>query len=97
MLAAFYLHWHKGDYYLYTAPGSLVERASFLIRNNNPDDTIQALSDLRQAVILNLTQKGDGQHTLNYIADLDRRCRDAKDSELFSYWEIWKELLTATR
>jgi len=93
--APYYLHWHRGDYYLYTAPGSLMERASTLIRNNDQDDTLQALSDIRQAIILNLTVCGNGQKYLDRICDLDRAIRDSK--KLFPFWEQYKQLLSETR
>jgi len=93
--APYYLHWHKGDYYLYTAPGSLMERASALIKNNDQDDTLQALSDIRQAIILNLTIRGDGQKYLDQICDLDRAIRNSNN--LFPFWDEYKELLTETR
>jgi hypothetical protein len=93
----YYLHWHKGEYYLYTAPGSLIERASYLMQSGDADDCLQALSDMRQAVILNLTQKGDGQIYINSLSDLDREVRESPDERLRQYWDRYKEILTETR
>ena len=93
--APYYLHWHRGDYYLYTAPGSLIERAGYLYRNPfSEDDIVQALSDLRQAVILNLTVIGGGQQHIDAISDLDRQVREAKS--LNGFWEAYKAILTET-
>ena len=93
----YYLHWHKGDNFLYTAPGSLVERASYLMKSGDVDDCLQALSDMRQAAILNLTQRGDGQHFIDQLADLDREIREAPDELLPQYWGDYKYILSQTR
>lgn len=95
--APYYLHWRSGNYSLYTCPGSLMHRACKLIRDNNPDSTLQALSDIRQAVLLNLTICGDGQAIINRMSELDREIRSsAPDANIFPLWDEYRALLTAT-
>lgn len=95
--APYYLHWHRREYFLYTAPGSLIKRASYLMQKSDPDSTLQALSDIRQAVILNLTQIGDGQKWIDMLSDLDREIRRSPDEMLPQYWNDYKFILSETR
>ena len=92
--APYYLHWRSGNYYMYTPPGALIHRASWLMEKGEPDATLQALSDIRFAVLLNLTIRGDGQAYLNELADLDLRVREYSNLEQF--WDEYKRLLTET-
>jgi len=92
--APYYLRWKNGDYYLYTPPGTLVKRAASMIRENTEDATLQALSDMRMAVLINLTFTGQGQDVLDELCELDKRIRETND--LAPFWESYKRLLSKT-
>ncbi|MBI3654044.1 MAG: hypothetical protein HY231_23685 [Acidobacteria bacterium] len=97
----YYLRWRKGDYYLYTPPGALIKRASALIAVRDEDESaelshIQALSDMRMAVLINLTFSGNGQDVLDRLAELDTRIRQ-DTSGIRRYWNEYRELLSETK
>lgn len=93
----YYLHWHRGDYYLYTCPGALIERAVYKIDQGGEDNVIQALADMRQALILNLTLGHvDSQSYLNRMSDLDRKVRDNEGLKLSSCWSDYRDMLYET-
>lgn len=95
--APYYLRWRRGDYYLYTPPGALVKRAAFYIRQNDPDATLQAMSDMRMAVIVNLTANpgADAQDILDELCEIDRSIRENSRCDMQN-WEAYRKLLTAT-
>jgi hypothetical protein len=94
--APYYLRWKSADnqYFLYTPPGALVKRAAFLIRQQGDENTLQALADLRFAIMLNLTQRGDGQDIIDTVAELDRQVREGEDFS--GLWDAYKSLLSKT-
>jgi hypothetical protein len=94
--APYYLRWRKGDYYLYTPPGALVKRASLMIQAEDETAHVQALSDMRMAVLVNLAFRGNGQDIMDSLAELDSRIRQDVGG-LRKYWQEYKELLTASR
>jgi len=103
----YYLRWRRGDYYLYTHTGCLVKRAVACIKEADTalaaDQTntyyvkaLQALSDLRFAVILNLTVTGGGQTVMDELAELDEEVRRA-GLNVSQFWKRYTALLTETR
>jgi hypothetical protein len=94
--APYYLRWRRGDYYLYTPPGALVKRATALIKTDEPDSHIQALSDMRMAVLINLAFFGNGQDIMDRLAELDDKIRRTPDG-FTRFWSEYKELLTQSR
>jgi hypothetical protein len=92
--APYYLRWKNGDYYLYTPPGALVKRAAAFIRECEEGATLQALSDMRMAILINLTFSGDGQDALDELCELDKQVRESAD--LSRFWETYKSLLSKT-
>lgn len=103
--APYYLRWRKGDYYLYTPPGALVKRASWFLHFRQSEDEnerfqylAQAISDLRMAVLINLSARGSGQEIVNRMTDLDNSLKAAPTAaNLNATWEEYKTLLSQSR
>jgi hypothetical protein len=91
----YYLRWRKGDYYLYTPPGALIKRASYFIKQDNDNAKLQALSDMRMAIMINLTHIGSAQKYLDRMCEIDNAIRTST-GDLKEYWNDYKNLLTET-
>lgn len=94
----YYLYWMNGDYYLYKTPGSILKRASYLLRNkaDEPESILVAMSDFRFSALINsvFLEKEKAEEILIKIAEIDKTIRRRGEFNIDYDIQQYKKVLT---